>query len=760
MPLSNCRGGEGAAINSGGLPAGDLFIPLSLIPARASLRGGARIRGDPGWWHRGDSRVASACGARGCGFSAVTPPRVTGAPRQLPPRPGAGQGHQVRQTSGCPPRPSPKIRRVVPVPAVAAKSWPYVPGREQLAVPAGAPGPRCPLAGEGRAGGGTAAAPPRAGQGGSLCFGGAQNRLRGSRTRPRGSAKSSGRAQPCHRGTPGGDKAAAPGSPCASPTRSAQPKDKAAPPGCPRRAAADLRSGPPAGDTAVPAAPGTSTKPSGGGPHPEEGVPPSAGSPAADQGHREGREGREGPHVSPRSPPRRLRPARRSRKGHAVPEPARSPRFPPGSAAAPGTAGSGGCGTCHSGRTSPLSPHPIPGNATRGVPAAATPGVSPPAAATPGVFPRRCHPRAGSLATALCYGERRGAPEGCGRCQLSARRSNTGDSGSVRGDRGLPRPTPPRPPRQGSDLEAAALASVLIVTAGGFSRVPPAPTPPPSSPQRRGLSRPRTPRSLGTPGNPRGTPPWCPLPLANPPGHPPAAAPGASRERGNPPEPGDSRDSRGPQASPAPVAAPGAEGRWGSPPSRTPHKFTHLPPTPGLRCPRALPPLTMARWRRHVRRRARDPSGSRWHNQGPGASLDSGFAVPPSPSRPRRASVSPARRRRPRGLRAAMRRRYDAAPHAQPRAPASPPLGASRGLPVLPGGSGPPPRINPAPNGVPSPRSAAAAGPGAIAHPLLSPHTGDIGAAPGWGFVPPAKVSVSTSGVLAPLPVLCHTTGI
>ncbi|XP_066422732.1 proline-rich protein 2-like [Molothrus aeneus] len=232
--------------------------------------------------------------------------------------------------------------------------------------------------------------------------------------------------------------------------------------------------------------------------------------------------------------------------------------------------------------------------------------------------PRRCHPRGvppplPPPRPLTCHGPvlrgASGGPGGGGRCRLSARRSDTGDNSSVRGGRGLPRPTPPRLPRQGSDLEAAALASVLIVTAGGSSCTPP-PQLSPLPPHRRGLSRPRTPRSLGTPGNPSVVPP----PLANPPGHPlPAAAPRASRELGDPPEPGDSRDSREPRASPAPAATPGAEGGGGGPHPRRPPppKFTHLPPTPGLRCPRALPPLTMARRRRHVRRRARDPGGSR-----------------------------------------------------------------------------------------------------------------------------------------------------
>ncbi|XP_057896769.1 basic proline-rich protein-like [Melospiza georgiana] len=636
----------------------------------------------------------------------MTPPGVTGAPRQPPPRPGAGRGHQVRQTSGCPPRPSPKIRRVVPVPAAAAKSWPYVPGREQLAVPAGAPGPRCPPAGEGRAGGGTAAA--LRGQSRRTGF---SLRLPHALGSAKGQSRSAWLPPPGHRRPPLGA------------TRGGHSRARR-----PWHLHKALGDGGVSQNQPTPLWSPVSPL-QGGGPHPEEGVPPSAGSPAADQGHREGREGQEGPHVSPRSPPQRLRPARRSRKGHAVPEPARSPRFPPGSAAAPGPAGSGGCGTCHPGvtavlvaldRTSPLSPPSSPPR--QDIPAVPAPYTGerhargprryhprsvPPAAATPGVFPRRCHPRAGSLATAPCYGERRGAPEGGGRCRLSARRSNTGDSGSVRRG-GVSRASPPHAPASPPAGQASSLSPPGAPPASPLPQLPPTAAAPEGAEQASDTPEP------GNTGEPPGNPSVVPPPLANPPGHPPASAPGASRERGDPPEPGDSRDSRKPQASPAPVAAPGAEGRWGSPPSRTPHKFTHLPPTPGLRCPRALPPLTMARWRRHVRRRARDPSGSRWHNQGPGASLDSGSAVPPSPSLPRRASVSPARRRRPRGLRAAMRRRYDAAPHAQPRAPAPPPLGASRGFPGPPGSSrrlraaaadksrrltGSPPRAPPQPRG-------------------------------------------------------------
>ncbi|XP_068852917.1 uncharacterized protein [Aphelocoma coerulescens] len=122
------------------------------------------------------------------------------------------------------------------------------------------------------------------------------------------------------------------------------------------------------------------------------------------------------------------------------------------------------------GRDSPPSPHRATPSAGSPPATAATPGVSPPAAATPSPahLPR---PRAtGSVgrrrgargAAGTCAGGRGGG----GRCWLSARRrSDTGDS-SVREPRhgeggagGFPAPRPRvPPPRQGSDLETAALA--------------------------------------------------------------------------------------------------------------------------------------------------------------------------------------------------------------------------------------------------------------------------------------------------------------
>ncbi|XP_062365847.1 basic salivary proline-rich protein 4-like [Cinclus cinclus] len=106
--------------------------------------------------------------------------------------------------------------------------------------------------------------------------------------------------------------------------------------------------------------------------------PPSTG---VGQGHPEGGEEGEGPRVSPRSPPRR-----RGHEGHAVPEPARSPR------------------------TSPLSPHPH----ARGTPPPPLPPPGVPSAAV-------TSPLALSLATAPCYGGASGVPVGGGDTHRGAR---------------------------------------------------------------------------------------------------------------------------------------------------------------------------------------------------------------------------------------------------------------------------------------------------------------------------------------------------
>ncbi|XP_071433923.1 basic proline-rich protein-like [Pithys albifrons albifrons] len=343
--------------------------------------------------------------------------------------------------------------------------------------------------------------------------------------------------------------------------------------------------------------------------------------------------------------------------------------------------------------------------------------------------PPRCHPRARSLATAPCYGERRDAPGGPGGGGGMCRGAGAAGAGSswrggaalaaaacgnrgAGGAGGFPAPHPRVPPGRAVTLRprrwrwvgaedifsrAQSLPSRPRCHRRGLLPPPPplSPTRPP--PQARGVSTetaeeaqqpPRTPRASGCP---RGSPSWCPLPPSKPPPSraPPLCrpVPGGFHEPREPHEPGDSLESGDSQESgggfPNTSRSPGAEGGVPLPLGPPPPKYTHLQPAPGLRCPRALPPLTMAR-RRHVWRRARIPGRSRWHNRGPGVTLDTGPAVPPSPSRPPRASVSPARRRR---LRAAMRRRcYSAHTRSRAYPPRFPP-GASQGLPVLPGAS-------------------------------------------------------------------------
>lgn len=205
-----------------------------------------------------------------------------------------------------------------------------------------------------------------------------------------------------------------------------------------------------------------------------------------------------------------------------------------------------------------------------------------------------------------------------------------------RGGRGLPRPTPPRPPgpaTAGSDLEAAALAEdggrgiflagqshsqrVLIVTAVGLPPAPhrPNPAPLPRSPPRRGPwgaraweeGQPNGSRLPQTPGVPSGQPPWCPLPKKPrcPRASPPALlqlCQGVPASREVPESRGIPRSSGNPQESGEFPAPAGPQEPWGSPgggfPSPQPPQRTHLQAAPGLCSPRAL--VTMA-WRQHVR---------------------------------------------------------------------------------------------------------------------------------------------------------------
>lgn len=309
---------------TGAVPGQEGFPPRRIGPG--ATRGASvcppRHRGTHRRWHtRGDTR-SSPAPPRRRGISAW----CRGLPEKIPPQSPAGTPGTTAASGGH--GHSPHVPR---------------PGRDGRDPPRDTPNPRGdPISVPPASGGDARQGPlylPGAPQVRAAGLGGPGGCSGGGPGSPRPPLAATAPASP--------DKAAAPGSPCASPTRSAQPKDKAAPPGCPRWATADPRSGPPGGDTALPAAPGTITKPSASGGLPKLAhalveprvpaaghgspptrCPPSAGSPAVDQGHREGREGREGPHGSPRSPPRRLRPARRSRKGHAVPEPAQSPRCP------------------------------------------------------------------------------------------------------------------------------------------------------------------------------------------------------------------------------------------------------------------------------------------------------------------------------------------------------------------------------------------------------------------------------------------------
>lgn len=106
----------------------------------------------------------------------MTPLGDTGGPRRSPPRLGGGPGvTKCVRPPLSPPSPCPKIGRGGPGSSRPAEPWPYVPGWEQLAVPAGAPGPRNRRGrGAGR-GWHRHCHPPRAGQGGSgWVWGGAE----------------------------------------------------------------------------------------------------------------------------------------------------------------------------------------------------------------------------------------------------------------------------------------------------------------------------------------------------------------------------------------------------------------------------------------------------------------------------------------------------------------------------------------------------------------------------------------------------------
>ncbi|XP_064252110.1 basic proline-rich protein-like [Passer domesticus] len=266
----------------------------------------------------------------------------------------------------------------------------------------------------------------------------------------------------------------------------------------------------------------------------------------------------------------------------------------------------------------------------------------------------------------------------------------------TRATRGAEPPEPPVPPRAPrlrwrQDVPPRCHSRrVLIVTAGGSSRAPPSRHPP----HRRGLSRPRTPPSLGTPGNPRGAPPVVPPPLANPPGHPPPRAGGFPRAGGS------SRAGGFPgfpaaTGFPGTGSAPGAEG--GSPPSRRPPQIhppaaSPRPPLPSGAAAADHGPAAAAT------RAAPSPGSRRVPVPAPGAGGEPAQrlrgAAEPLPAAPclgfpsaqaaaAGAAGGDAAPWRCRSTRAAARTRPAAC-----RGFPGPP-GASRGLPGLPGASGP-----------------------------------------------------------------------